>query len=129
MIELAKVNNPTAGFKVMDCRKIEKLQRKFDGIVCGFCFPYLSEFDCSKLIKDCHNLLKGNGVLYISFVEGDYVKSGFLTRSSGDRTFFYFHKLDSLTKVLTNNKFEIINKNYKKSLEIEEVQTIIIGRK
>jgi len=132
MIELAKANNPTAGFKVMDCREIDKLQSKFDGIICGFCFPYLSESDSSKLVKDCGNLLNDKGVLYISFVEGDYIKSGFQTGSSGNRTYFYFHTLDSLTKELTNNNFEtikLLNKNYKRSIAIEEVHTIIIARK
>lgn len=62
MIELAKANNPTADFKVMDCREIDKLQSKFDGIICGFCFPYLSEFDSSKLVKGCGNLLNDKGV-------------------------------------------------------------------
>lgn len=132
MIELAKANNPTADFKVMDCREIDKLQSKFDGIICGFCFPYLSEFDSSKLVKDCGNLLNDKGVLYISFVEGDYIKSGFQTVSSEDRTYFYFHTLDSLTKELTNNNFEtikLLNKNYKKSIATEELHTIIIARK
>jgi SAM-dependent methyltransferase len=132
MIELAKANNPTANFKVMDCREVDKLQSKIDGIICGFCFPYLSEFDSSKLIKDCGNLLKDKGVLYISFVEGDYINSGFQAASSGDRTYFYFHTLDSLTKELTNNNFETIklfNKNYKKNIATEEVHTIIIARK
>jgi 2-polyprenyl-3-methyl-5-hydroxy-6-metoxy-1,4-benzoquinol methylase len=132
MIELAKANNPTASFKVMDCREIDKLQNKFDGIICGFCFPYLSEFDSSKLVKDCGNLLKEKGVLYISFVEGEYIKSGFQIASSGDRTYFYFHTLDSLTKGLKDNSFQIIKileKNYKKNAETEEIHTIILARK
>lgn len=52
--------------------------------------------------------------------------------SSGDRTYFYFHTLDSLTKELTNNNFEtikLLNKNYKKSIATEELHTIIIARK
>ena len=36
MIELAKKNNPTANFFVMDCRQIHLQTNKFDGIVCGF---------------------------------------------------------------------------------------------
>ncbi len=132
MIELAKANNPTADFKVMDCRKINKLQSKFDGIICGFCFPYLSAFDSSKLVKDCGNFLNDNGILYISFVEGDYSKSGFQIASSGDRAYFYFHTLENLTNELTNNNFETIkihHKKYKKNIATEEVQTIIIARK
>ncbi|MBK9570712.1 MAG: class I SAM-dependent methyltransferase [Chitinophagaceae bacterium] len=132
MIELAKANNPTADFKVMDCREIDKLQSKVDGIICGFCFPYLSKIDSSKLVKNCGNLLNDKGVLYISFVEGDYSKSGFQVARSGDRAYFYFHTLDSLTKELTNNNLEtikLLNKNYKKSIATEEVHTIIIARK
>ncbi len=132
MIDLAKANNPTADFKVMDCREIDKLQNKVDGIICGFCFPYLSKFDSSKLVKDCGNLLNDKGILYISFVEGDYIKSGFQVASSGDKAYFYFHSLYSLKKELTNNNFEIIKlykKNYKKSIAIEEIHTIIIARR
>lgn len=82
MIELAKKNNPNAVFRVMDSRDIDQLKTKYEGIICGFCIPYLSKSDCSKLIKDTKNLLPEKGVLYLSFVEGDYVKSGFQSRSS-----------------------------------------------
>ena len=132
MIELAKTNNPTANFKVLDCRELDKLQNKFNGIICGFCFPYLSEFDSSKLIKDCTNLLTDKGVLYISFVEGDYLKSGFQIASTGDRTYFYYHTLDRLTKELKNSSFEtikLVHKNYKNNLATEEIHTVIIARK
>ena len=132
MIELAKTNNPTANFKVLDCRELDKLQNKFNGIICGFCFPYLSEFDSSKLVKDCTNLLTGNGILYISFVEGDYLKSGFQIASTGDRTYFYYHTLDRLTKELKNSSFEtikLVHKNYKNNLATEEIHTVIIARK
>ena len=132
MIELAKTNNTTADFKVMDCREIDKLQNKFNGIICGFCFPYLSKFDCSKLIKDCTTLLTDKGVLYISFVEGDYLKSGFQIASSGDRTYFYFYTLDNVANELKDCGFETINlfrKNYKRNSATEEIHTIIIARK
>lgn len=132
MIELAKANNPTADFKVMDCREIDKLQKQFNGIICGFCFPYLSKFDSSKLIKDCTSLLTEKGVLYISFVEGDYLKSGFRIASSGDRTYFYFYTLDNFTKKLKECRFETIKlfrKKYKKNLAREEIHTVIIARK
>lgn len=132
MIELAKANNPTADFKVMDCKRIASLRSKFDGIISGFCIPYLSEVDSSKLIKDCGNMLEDKGILYISFIEGDYSKSGFQTASSGDRLYFYFHALDNLTKELTNNNFEtikILNKNYQISIGTEEIHTILIAKK
>ena len=129
---LAKANNPTADFEVMDCRETDKLQTRFDGIVCGFCLPYLSAPDSSKFIKDCSNLLYDSGVLYISFVEGDYAQSGFQTGSSGDRIYFYFHTIESLAKEFANNHLETIlsvNKTYTNRHSIEEVHTIIIAKK
>jgi len=130
MIALTKTNNPNADFKVMDSREINTLQAKFDAIICGFCLPYLSAADVEKMIKDSNNLLEDKGVLYLSFVEGDKGPS-YQTGSSGDRTYFYYHKLENLTNALNANDFEIINlvcKDYNKSNETE-VHTIIIARK
>lgn len=132
MIELAKVNNPTAQFQVMDCREIDRLKSKFDAIVCGFCLPYLSELDCSKFIKDCIGLLNNEGLIYISFVEGDYSKSGFLTASTGDRTYFYYYPADTIISILKEFGFETIqlfNIPYTKSDHSEEIHTVIIARK
>jgi hypothetical protein len=71
MIELAKVNNPAAEFMVMDLRDISQLNKKYNGIICGFGLPYLSESEAKSFINECYNLLLENGVLYLSFVEGD----------------------------------------------------------
>lgn len=111
MIELAKKNNPTADFQLMDCRDIEDLDRTFDAIVCGFCMPYLSKEECAKLIQDSSKLLNDNGLLHFSTMEDDYDKSGFETTSfSGqDQVYIYYHQADYLTNCLTENRFQIIN--------------------
>jgi ubiquinone/menaquinone biosynthesis C-methylase UbiE len=132
MIELAKKNCPNAKFEVMDSREIDNIKTKFDAIVCGFCLPYLSEFDAEKIIIDCENLLNKNGILYLSFVEGKKDKSGYKKGSSGDRTYFYYHNLESLTNHLKTNSFEnlnLIRKNYNKNDKTEEIHTIIIAEK
>ena len=92
----------------------------------------MSKSDSSKLIKDCTTLLTDKGVLYISFVEGDYLKSGFQIASSGDRTYFYFYTLDNVANELKDCGFETINsfrKNYKRNSATEETHTVIIARK
>ena len=130
MIELAKKNNPSANFKVMDSRDISQLETKFDAVICGFCLPYLSELDCSKLIKDCKNLLNDKGIIYLSFVEGDYTKSGYQAGSSGDKTYFYYHSLNNLQKELKENSFDTIKLfhiNYNKKDGTEEIHTIILA--
>ncbi len=109
MVELAKINNPTAEFVVMDCRNIHQLAQKYDAIMCGFCLPYLSKEEAVKLIKDTSALLQPNGVLYLSTMEDDYSKSGLQSSSSGDQTFMYFHQADYLTQALEENGFKMIS--------------------
>lgn len=132
MIDLAKRNNPAASFEVMDIRELGKLNSIFDAIICGFGIPYLSQSDCSKLISDCNKLLSNCGVLYLSFVEGDYDKSTYQVGSTGDRTYFYFHNLDVLKNELKANSFDIIellHKKFDKANGVEEMHTIIIAKK
>lgn len=132
MIELAKKNNIAAHFKVLDSRDIGKLHTEYDAIIAGFCIPYLSKEDCTKLIKDSSNLLVDNGVIYLSFVEGNYEDSSYQTGSSGDRIFFYYHNLNEFKKELEICGFEIIkimHKKFKKLDKSEEVHSLLIAKK
>ncbi|MBK9737451.1 MAG: class I SAM-dependent methyltransferase [Saprospiraceae bacterium] len=132
MIALAKKNNPTASFALMDSGQIGEIKTKFDGIVCGFCLPYLSQTDCKKLITDSYSLLNENGLIYLSFVSGDPKKSGFQVGSSGDRTYFYFHNVDDLIEQLVVSKFGGIRTNsvaYRKSESEIDIHTIITAEK
>ncbi|MCJ0743911.1 class I SAM-dependent methyltransferase [Pedobacter montanisoli] len=128
MVQLAKQNNPAANFAVMDSRQISKLENTYDGIICGFCLPYLSHTDVIKLIADSYNLLNSNGLLYLSFVEGHPNRSGYQTSSSGNRIYFYFHDLTELTQQLTVHKFQdiqVFNVKFKKSETETETHTIL----
>ncbi len=119
MIELAKKNNPKADFLLLDCRDIERIDRKFDAIMCGFCMPYLSKEECAKLIADASKLLNTNGLLYFSTMEDDYNKSGFETTSfSGEsKVYIYYHQADYLSMCLNENGFQIIDLKRKKCPE------------
>ncbi len=131
MVELAKQNNPTAQFAVMDCREINKLETKFDGIVGGFCLPYLSETESKELITNSYNLLNDGGLLYLSFVEGDPKKSEYKV-GSGGRVFFNYHDLDKLKSQLLAFNFEEL-KTFKVKYKISEtgfdIHTILIAKK
>jgi len=109
MVELARANNPTACFHVLDSRDISSVNRKFDAVMCGFCTPYLSKEDVAKLITDIRALLKTDGILYLSTMEDDYEKSGFQSSSEGDRVFIHYHPLDFLKLNLDENRFRIID--------------------
>jgi hypothetical protein len=132
MIELAKKNNPTAKFAIMDSRQIDEIKAKYDGIICGFCLPYLSQTDWQKFILDCYNLMNENGLIYISFVEGSPSKSDFQVSSTGDRVYFHFYNLEDLKRQLVANKFgdfEEFKVEYKKTINDIEVHTILTAKK
>ena len=132
MIDLAKVNNPSASFEVMDIRDLDKEKKVYDGIMCGFCVPYLSKSDLQKLISDCHFLLSSDGVLYISFVEGTDDQSGYITGSTGDRMYFNYHSLDWMKTELVKKSFVLLRSfkvSYPRSEDECELHTVLILRK
>lgn len=132
MIELAKKNNPTASFSVMDSRNIDNLKTKYDGIVCGFCLPYLSDDDSKKLISSASEMLNDNGLIYISFVEGEPSNSHFQIGSNGNRSYFYFHTLEDLKTLLIENNFsdlKTVKVDYKRSDTQTEIHTILTAMK
>jgi len=131
MIELAKENNPSAEFKVMDCRDILKLNKTYDALMCGFCLPYLSEEEAAQLIKDASLLLNPASVIYVSTMEDDYAKSGFKKGSKGDEIFMHFYREDFLTKTLNENGFTILKTEriYSQMLEETVTDLVLVAKK
>jgi 2-polyprenyl-3-methyl-5-hydroxy-6-metoxy-1,4-benzoquinol methylase len=132
MISLAKKNNPTARFQLMDCRDINKLGEKYDAAICGFCLPYLSKPQVEKLFRDLSNLLKAEAVLYISTMEDKYEHSAFKKASSGDPVFIYYYEAHYLSGLLEENDFEIIDlaRYGSKSVDITaDIDLVMIARK
>ena len=133
MIKLAKENNPSATFSVMDCRYLNHFSVRFDGIMCGFCMPYLSKEDCAKLIQDCSYLLNKDGIFYFSAIEDDYKKSAYETSSDGKhKMFVYSHQADYLQKYLEENSFEqidVMRKHYSKKDGTQATHIIFIAKK
>lgn len=85
MVELAQKNNPTANFKMMDCRNLSLLNNTYDAIMCSFCLPYLTKNEAVKLIEDCGKILNTAGVIYLStMIEDENNKTGFQIGSKGD---------------------------------------------
>ncbi len=131
MIQLAQINNPSAQFAVMDSRQIDKIDKKYDGIIVGFCLPYLSSAECEVLISQAYRLLNEKGTLYLSFVEGNPNQSEFKV-GSGGRVFFHYHDLDNLNHLLAQAKFKGVktfNVEYKTSETTFDIHTILIAQK
>ena len=111
MLALALASNPASSFQLLDARKIRSLDRSFDGIMCGFCLPYLSPAETTALIRDAAAMLRSNGILYLSTMEDDPDKSGFKAQSSGkgEAAFTYYYRAGYLTDVLHANGFTLLD--------------------
>jgi len=109
MLALAKINNPTAEFQILDSRKLMDLRKNFDGIICSFCLPYLSKNEAICFIADSAQHLNTNGLLYISTMEDDNRKSGIEKSSSGDEMFMNYHEAEYLLKALTDKGFKVLH--------------------
>jgi len=134
MLELAESNNPGATFEILDCRSVLELNRKFDGVICGFGLPYLSREEAIKMIQDISNSLKDNGLVYLSTMEGDYAKSGYKSSSSNpdDRLFMYFHEEDYLINALQKSGIAVVETSrvtYVDNNDEPVIDLILIGKK
>lgn len=133
MIEIAKKAIPQADFLVMDCRELSKHTAMYDGIICGFCIPYLSQEECKQLFFDCSNLLFSGGVFYLSLIEGSYVNSKIETSSDGKHSMqVYYYEEAWLTKALYESNFLILQSlriPYVKSTGITESHLVLLAKK
>jgi 2-polyprenyl-3-methyl-5-hydroxy-6-metoxy-1,4-benzoquinol methylase len=98
MIELAKANVPSATFWQEDCRELGKEKRKYDGVICSFCVPYLNKEETIHLVKDISSILQG--VLLFSFISGDQTDSGFVASSRGDNVWNHYYERDFIMECL-----------------------------
>jgi 2-polyprenyl-3-methyl-5-hydroxy-6-metoxy-1,4-benzoquinol methylase len=131
MIAVAKKNTPEARFEIMEADAISKIEERFDAIICGFVIPYLDIRQCADLIADCSRMLNPQGILYISFVEGEPSSSGYQTGSTGDRVFFHYYAPRSLSEMLTQGGIttsEAFRMPFLRSNGIEELHHVILGR-
>jgi predicted TPR repeat methyltransferase len=110
MLDLARINNPTAQFAVLDCRSILDLGRTFAGIVCGFALPYLTKVEATGLIADAAQSLDSEGVLYLSTMEGNYEDSRMEGPSSGggEKIMIHYHEASYLQDALVSCGFELL---------------------
>lgn len=110
MIALAQKNNPTATFKVMDSADISELKDTYHGIVCAFLLPYLSKQQAIGFINSISKLLKKDGVLYISTMEGLNSNSKLQSSSHDkkDQLFINYHEAGYLTDTLQKNNLELL---------------------
>ncbi len=107
MLKLAKANNPQVTFQQLDVSDIHSIGKKFDAVVAGFVFPYLSAEEVTQFIDHTAQLLHTGGVLYISTIEDSYENSALQTAPSGDTVYMYYYEEPFLRQTLEENGFNV----------------------
>lgn len=131
MLELAKKNNPSAKFQMLDCRDLHKIKDKYDALVFGFCLPYVTKEEAIKMIHDGAKILNPGGLLYISTMEDDYTKSELQTGSTGDQVFIHYHQENYLRETLEKEGFQITHLSRKEYVDgngKNVVDLILVGK-
>ena len=77
--------------------------------------PYLSKEDGSDFIRNCSNLLRKGGIIYLSALKGNYNNSGFVTISTGDSSYVYYYDEDYFQSELARNNLEVLEVRFKPS--------------
>ena len=105
---------------------------EYELIIIGFGIPYLNIEQTKECIKNSVSMLKINGHIYISFMDGN--KQGFEETSFGgnNKFYIYYHHKDKIINILENNGIKIIKifeLNYKEMDGRITKDIILIGEK
>ena len=132
MVARTQKNNPSVAVQQLDCREISQLTQNFQAIISGFCIPYIDKEDCITFIKDSHDLLTSNGLLYLSFIEGVYDNSGYEKGSTGDQAFVHYYSTSFFKSILNTTQFNIVYNSvitFKRQDNEPQYHRIIIAQK
>lgn len=132
MIELARKNNPEAIFTILDARNLPQIRQRYDGVVCGFCIPYLNKTDVDEMFENSAKLLNENGLFYVSCIEDEYENSYYQTGSTGDQVFVHYYTEIELVESLQQRSFKHLETrriSYALSDGSEQIHLIILARK
>ena len=108
MLQLTKINVPKAETMLMDAKDLGTLDRKFDGVLSSFIFPYLSKNEVVKFIADVKDIINENGIIYISTMQGKNEDSGYVGPEDGVQMFMNYHEVSYLEETLVKYGFDIL---------------------
>jgi predicted TPR repeat methyltransferase len=131
MLRIAKTHCPRAEFIEMDAMKISVLNQTFDGIVLGFCLPYLNKQEAINLVETACKMLNNDGCLYLSTMEDKNENSKLQGPSSGNgpALFINFHEEKYLTETINSCGLEVIKTSRIKDENSGNVDLVIVAKK
>lgn len=131
MLTLTKINVPSADTILMDAKKIKTIDRKFEGVLASFIFPYLSKNEALDFIRDTREILTRDGLLYISTIQGKNSDSCYIGPTDGIQMYMNYHEVNYLEQALISCGFEIVSSKlqpYNYGVNNNGIDIIIIGK-
>lgn len=126
MIKRARANivSPRVQFVVGDIRDLSLVDNSYDAVIASFCLPHLTNEEAKKLVEAIGRILREDGKLYLSCMEG--VKSGFETTSfsSNDCIFFNYYSEEFIRETLSKDGLNLIQLQRDNYPESDGSQTI-----
>lgn len=107
LLEIAKKRVPQATFIKQDLRKLDFPEQSFDGVWVCASLHHLNRNDASRVLGKFFQLLKPNGVLFISVKEGTGEEDVRESLSSGLPRHYVYYKLEELKKLLEKAGFVV----------------------
>lgn len=130
VVELARANVPEATFLVQDIREIDTNQQ-YDVILAAFCIVHLTDNETIDLLRKIPHMLRNNGSLYLSFMEGKM--PGFeKTSFSEDKIFFNYYNRNEIIELLAENgiaTIQVSSEEYKEEDGSTTDDVFIFARK
>src|SRR5580700_2043241 len=71
MLRIAKKQDPTGAYDLMDLRDIHKCLGPYDGIFSSGCLYHLTKPEFAQCVQSTRRLLSSTGVFYLNMKEGD----------------------------------------------------------
>jgi ubiquinone/menaquinone biosynthesis C-methylase UbiE len=108
MIELARANVPQAEFQVRDIRDLDFAPASFDAVVAAFALPYLDHAEALKFIADIGRIVKENGLLYLSCMEGPSSRVETMSFAPDSRVWVNYYTEEFLREAFKKNGLAIL---------------------
>ncbi len=109
MVKLSVKNNPTADHEVLDINNLATRSKTYDGIVAGFCIPYLSPEQVVDFLEAAKRMLNHGGMLYLSAIIATQNSKERTVSSDGQQHLdMYYYSKSWLINQLKNHGFTLL---------------------
>lgn len=122
LLNEAKNKVKNVKFSLMDMKALKFKKESFDGIWCMSSISDINKNDVNIILKNFNNVLKTNGILYISARQGEgekVIEKGFFNDLP---RFYAFYSQVEIEDLLKNNKFKILSSNISNSNNVNWIE-------